>query len=200
MRAQAEQMTLPQELKDAATVILRGNHAYRGAFIRYMASLEPLPLDRFWDLLERVKVEIHQYRYGYKRSNGVEQGADEFFRKALVGDGDYTMEECYRFTATYEQVVSRLSKRLGKLFEYCGDSFGDLIDSLPLAGREFCEQKFYSEEHLHDQIAHLPAPWNKFVGGEHYVEMSLEHCAKRRMLSVVCDQLPEDTQDVDCGF
>ena len=75
-------------------------------------------------------------------------------------------------------------KRIRKLFDYIGDTFGDLTDSLPLAGKEFNAKKFQTEEQLYAEGRQALIPnWSKLIfGGENYIESTLED-AGRRMVS-----------------
>jgi hypothetical protein len=192
---------LPAALIEAGTAVLQANHAYRSAWWNFSATLEPLPVERFWELLAHLQKEIETFRFGYKRTDGVEDATAEFFRKALVGDAPYTLDECYRFYVTYQKVESKLSRRLTRLFDFHGDSFDDLLDSLPLAGHHICEElRFETEDDLRAALDTLSPQWKKFIGDENYVHMNLEKAAKRYLLSVITDQLPEGVKEISVDF
>jgi len=181
-----ERVELSAELTSAAVGVLRANHAYRQAWFGFWATVEPVKKTRFWELLKLFRAEIEQYYFGYKRTDGVEDAANEIFRKALVGDASYSMQEAYGFVKAYSKARSILDKRHAKLFDYCGDGFGDLMDSLPLAGEEFFGRKFSTEDELHNAVNELGAKWAGFINGENYIASRLEDAAKRYTLSVVC--------------
>lgn len=182
-----EKIELPAELISAAVCVHQANKDYESQWIKFWLSIRPVKKTRFWELLNLFRKEVEVFCFNYKRTNGVEDAAWEFFRKALVGQASYSAQEAYGFVKAYEKVKSILDKRHASLFDYCGDGFGDLIDSLPLAGEEFFGRKFSTESELHSAIKELSGGWAAFIEGENYVEMMLEDAAKKYTLSVARD-------------
>ncbi|MDP6717947.1 MAG: hypothetical protein QGF59_04820, partial [Pirellulaceae bacterium] len=118
--------------------------------------------------------------------NGVEQAAGEFFRKPLANDfgkaPTYSLEEAISFAKSWQGWRGRLYEPLFDVVEDRGDdAYGDLLDALPLAGRdlvgkaqagEFGNQQQFDAAVLegyggNDQLAKL------ILHGENYVAMSL---------------------------
>jgi hypothetical protein len=125
-----------------------------------LESIEPLEDGRFWDLLKHYRSEVIQYVMLYGRDT--ESAADEFFRKSTFGSMrgvDWNFDEAMAFIAAYEIKVKSLYQPLFDIVEGRGDDgYGDLLDSLPLAGRETYEKcltrKFFDNEEFEDFVKH----------------------------------------------
>lgn len=138
-----------------------------------------------------------------KRSDGVARAADEFFRKPYVGhfhDGNgqmlsrYSFDEALQFARTWGEIVDRLYPALFSVVTgRSDDTFGDLIDSLPLLGRELVEQtvdgRFTKMSQLLRAISvkcqdvDLPAAF--VVEGENYFAASLYEAARDYFVALV---------------
>jgi hypothetical protein len=174
----------PAELISAAVEVNRADKAYFEQWCRFWATVKPIGKSRFWELLKLFRNEIEVYCFNYKRTNGVEDAAWEFFRKVLTGQASYSAQEAYGFVKAYEKIKSLLDKKHAALSDYCGDGFGDLMDSLPLAGEEFFGRRFTTESDLNCAVNELGVNWSNFIHGENYVEMMLEDAAKKYTLVV----------------
>ena len=191
------------EMFSAALALAKAEKDYETAWGQYFhafgdenALVKPLGKSRFWEMLAQFTREIECFYFGYKRTNGIEDAADELFRKAVTGESQhpighglvvqYTYEDVLRFAVTYGCVKGHIEKRIGHLFEFAGDSFADLVDSLPLAGREFYAKKFHSQAALYEAgHKHLTDKWRKLIfGGENYIESTLEKAAKKWYLTL----------------
>lgn len=188
----ASDVQLPADLVSAGNAVLTANFNYRAAWFKFFDGVKPVSKARFWALLECFRKEVEVYCFTYKRTNGVGQAAKEFFRKALVGSMSaipgcptYSIQEASGFVKAYSKALEVLERRHGKLFDYAGDSFGDLMDSLPLAGSEFFEKRFATEDELYGAIRSLEPVWSEFLFRENYVLMSLEDAAKHYVLAVI---------------
>lgn len=129
------------------------------AFRHYMEELPLLDADRFWEILEKYFRPLVIERVF--RQDAAKDAISEFFRvqsaagKVQVWDsrGGYRYEECpytfdeaIRFAKTWGHYKRALYKPLFDVVEDKGDDgYGDLLDSLPLAG-----QTIHNACHDHD--------------------------------------------------
>jgi hypothetical protein len=167
-------------------------------FWRFMYGVQSMPLNnRFWKLLDHFR-ELVKYNIDRQRGEPIADAAREFFRLALVTtpplEGDeYLMEEALQWFQGYRALKQQLGKAIAYLYEFHGDSFGDLIDSMPLGGQALCERAlktssrcrdgFLSEEEVTEGIKALPQPWSKLVGDEIYVASTLEEKGQEYLIS-----------------
>ncbi len=74
-------------IHQAARSYRAAQQQYEVAFRDYFAhEVTSLPDDRFWQLQAIFGREVIAFRFGYGRTNGIEQAARELFRKPLAGD------------------------------------------------------------------------------------------------------------------
>lgn len=170
--------------------------AFRNAWDLYWESLPLMPERRFWDLLQHFRNDVYQYRLGYKRSNGVEQAAAEFCRKALTKQGEWTVPECLLFAKTYTNIVSRLSRKYATLFEFQGDSFGDFMDALPLVGPyplgvAWSPATAQDLVHLVSAAVSDQAQFRLITRGENYLRMSLRDATRHYWLVEMLERQPD---------
>ena len=103
------------------------------------------------------------------------------------------MEEALQWMLGYQTLTHQLDKALARLYDFHGDSFGDLTDSMPLAGRAFCERAlkssaqsregFLNEEEVSEATKALPEPWRTLVNDELYVASTLQEKAQEFLIS-----------------
>jgi hypothetical protein len=178
--------------------LLRAQKAFNDAWREYFASLPLLPDDKFWYICDVFRIHIYDCRYQQKRQDGVKNAVRELYRRALTGEAsNYTLSEAICFAKTYEDVSHRLSKRYWDAVTGLGDdSYGDLMDALPLAGPGTLKwqvmetkvlyhrvQKVFDELNQHD-MARLV---NR---GENYIGMRLRDYAKHywRSATIQCER------------
>jgi hypothetical protein len=107
-------------------------------------------MDRFWELAWVLRNEVYQFRFGYGRTNGVQDAASEFFRKPYADDfgpnfrsaePTYTLDEAIQLAKTWRHVTRDLYDPLFDVVEgRSDDAYGDLLDALPLAGRDVVQK------------------------------------------------------------
>lgn len=178
-------------LHDLALAFRQAETEYNTAFRQYLSDeLSDLPDDRFWQLQPALRQEVLRFRFSHARTNGVEQAAREFFRKPLAGDFsgvEYTMEDAIRFAKTWRSVSRRLYEPLFDVVKDRGDdAYGDLLDAVPLAGREVVEKSIRREFGNHEQFDAAvlngcdgdQRPCELILRGENYVGMSLADAAR----------------------
>ena len=139
-----------QEAQLAANAVADAQTVYAEAFNAYYDTLEVLEDTRFWQIMDWYREEVKHLllrevvllneftcTLGLKRNN--RDAAHELLRKALVGHyHNFTVTEAMRFAKTYEAKVAAIYKPLFDTVEGRGDDgYDDLLDSLPLVGKEF---------------------------------------------------------------
>jgi len=103
------------------------------------------------------------------------------------------MDEALQWLQGYEALTHRLGEALADLYDFHGDSFGDLIDSMPLGGRALCDRAlrtssrcregFLSDEEVSEAIRALPEPWRGLVSDEIYVASTLQEKAQEFLIA-----------------
>mgnify|MGYP007026198128 FL=1 len=190
-----------EDLRLKAMAYREAKENYGTAFRDYFTNqVTELPEDRFWELQAVLRGEVCTFRFGYKRTNGVEQACREFFRKPVADDfgryASYSLEEAISFAKSWQGWRGRLYQPLFDVVEDRGDdAYGDLLDSLPLAGsdlvgnalaREFGNQQQLDAGVLegcggNEQLAKL------ILHGENYVAMALADAAQEHYATNVED-------------
>ena len=181
-------------LKQKAVAHREALAAYETAFREYFDNqVAELPAERFWALQSVLCHEVLRFHFGYGRSNGIEQAAEEFFRKPAARDYrdslEYTLEEAIQFAKTWREWRQRLYGPLFDVVQNRGDdAYGDLLDALPLAGREVVEEamagEFANEPQLEAAVL-VGCDGNQrlvklILHGENYIGMFLAEAACQR--------------------
>jgi hypothetical protein len=184
-------------VNEAASQFRVAQENYDKSFRAYFANeVTSLPDDRFWQLQSVFVGEVASFRFGYGRTNGVEQAARELFRKPLASDFNgrgnrdvprYSMHEAIQFAKSWRELTRRLYQPLFDVIEdRSDDAYGDLLDALPLAGRdvvqkllgrEFANQDQF-EQTVRDACKECPQMAELTLRGENYVGMSLMDAAR----------------------
>lgn len=164
-------------------------------------EVKPCDDETGWKILDAFRHEVGYYYFDLRRYDvGIEHAAWELFRKCLTGECNHTIGEILQFVEWYGVLTSRISKAFRDLsLDRGDDSFGDLTDSLPLAGRKIVErclatdprsgkpkrEGFLEAKELYEAIkSDLSEDWYKLIcEGENYVEMALSDSAKKAVLN-----------------
>lgn len=198
-------------LRQAAITHLESQAHYHDAFRDYFANqVTRLPIDRFWELQRVFRHDVCRYRFGYDRTNGVEQAARELFRKPYANDftsygetvPEYSVEEAVQFAKTWSELKSRLYARLFDVVDGRGDdAYGDLLDALPLAGREVVRKsvdgEFASNELFEQAVAEACQECQGLaeliLHGENYCYSHLHDAARDYLALHLQESCPEET-------
>jgi hypothetical protein len=180
------------ELHDLAKAYLLAKSAFNRAYVRYWeAEVQPCPDETGWKLLSAFRREVETFRFKYGRTDqGIQQAAWEILRLELVDKADYGFEDVVGFAKWYRRLKGKIDQAIGHLYDYHGDSFGDLVDSYPLAGLDLIERAlathpqsnrprrdgYLDAKELSDVILEALGPqWHKLIcNGENYIESALE--------------------------
>ena len=189
---------------------LRATVDFNQAWPAFWEHLPVLKNKRFRELLPLFIREVHDFCLSYRRSDGIDSAAGEFFRKTITTESQplgYCFDDALLFAKTYSKVKRRLASSLGRLFDFHGDSFEDCIDSLPLAGPAFLKWlktahvDFKSDEDVKNALREFsekncgeysPKLMRNLLLGENYVESALRNHAESCWLYVVSAQLRTD--------
>lgn len=195
----------------AAIARNKANEEYKSAFRAEMRSLKPMTDE---DFLATMDVFIDCMVDARKHKRDVESAVDHL-RAGCVFDLNWGCEapdvfaDCSepvrwelmaRFVKRYEILKATLSKKLWELpgLSRGDDSYGDLIDSLPLAGRAVMDGIFKDDIANYKQLEKALAdnPLKDFIlHGENYIEMALERMLEKAFLSVARDMEDDDEED-----
>lgn len=191
------------DARENALLFSKAKSSYHKSFQQLLRSIKPLSDDRFWELLKHYRNEVIQYVICYKK--GSDSAACEFFRKSTFeqasGRIDWTFEEALAFIVTYELKAKALYQPLFDTVTGRGDDgYGDLLDSLLLAGRETFDKcmakKFFDNEEFEDfvknavynivstttkvDVSKITIPFQKHIlNGENYNQMFLREQAEK---------------------
>jgi rubrerythrin len=126
--------------------------AFSRSMIRLEASLELLSDDEFWNMLPRYRKAVLSSIVGGRDT----EASAHNFSCGMELRGEQKAAIYMRFAKTYENISARLYKPLFETVERGDDGYGDLLDSLPLAGRAFHEKAatgyFGNEEALAEGV------------------------------------------------
>lgn len=137
----------------------------------YINSIAPMGDDEFWSLAPTLLQQVSRLRDS-------DRGCDEFSRSMIFMGGDEmaNWEKVAAFSKTYAKVSANLSRHLFESdLDRGDDSFSDLCDSLPLAGRDVYDlimaKERWSTSALENTVG---AAHRKFIcHGENYIRMFL---------------------------
>jgi hypothetical protein len=204
------------KLLEAAKAKLEANKTYHKAIRREMGAFEPLGDSEFLAgldcLIEKVTKDrkrgvesiMHNLMCSWVYGTGFSDAPDGWpaqpdrsaFRMDDEQDKGKLMLACWeqsvRFRNHYEQLTGKLSKMLWEMpgLERGDDGYGDLIDSLPLAGRAVLDGLFREEIVSFKQLEKALAdnPLKDFIlNGENYIQMKLTEALEQAYLSVARD-------------
>jgi hypothetical protein len=198
------------DIIEKARAQFAANEAYEAAFRAHMHTFKPLDTETFWVVLDSLKDNLVS---GLKAGRKVESEVHNLmctfvhgsYRVAPIKDWPEDKmgrwENMVRFLRCYELVSHNLSIKMDRMpgLERGDDGYGDLMDSLPLAGREIVRAITEDEIANYKQLekALVEHPLKKFVlGGENYVRMALEEKLKEQFPSIVkCMELEGEDRE-----
>jgi hypothetical protein len=191
------------DIKGSAREYLLAAAKFDRNWLSFWRDVEPLPDDRFLELLPLLRVEVEKFRFRHKRTDGVRDAAREFCRKAVTKENEdrYSPEDGLRFAKAYERMKGRLARALDRVVEGLGDdSYSDLCDSLPLAGESIIQRAlathpksgrprregFLDHQEVEDAVRELGQGWHGFIwNGENYICDALKRATRHYWLYLV---------------
>lgn len=169
---------------------------YEGAFDRWSQSVPTLDTEHFWREIDRIRSI-----WSERDSNDSEWTADEYLRQAAV-EGEERLAAAVHFCVSYRRYVESLRSRCEHItdgWERGDDGFGDLMDSLPMAGEsvyvrvkggDFWDEDGDDTVNLDDLESSVksaaPKVAERIINGENYWASTLEKAAQDRLKFVLC--------------
>lgn len=136
-----QRVFVPTELGGLAKDLLIARASFNRAYRRWLDGVEPCTDESGWKVLEVLRVKVAAFCFTFGRyEQGVKSATWEIFRLQLIDRADYGFEDLIGFVKWYRMLRNRIEEAIGHLYDFHGDSFGDLIDSYPLAGQELVER------------------------------------------------------------
>jgi len=190
-------------LKELAKARREANDAYGKAFRKEVQSLKPMDTAEFWEVIPALTARVTKDRdvdaaMHNLMCNAVYQSYGECPTPFEDLSQPIAWELMVRFFNKYEEVKSTLSKKCQELrgLERGDDGYGDLMDSLPLAGEDVVNGLMSDDIATYKQLesAITSSALKKLVlHGENYICMKLEETLQKAYLSVSRDE--EDDED-----
>jgi len=156
-------------------------------FIRTVEKeLGPMDDDNFWRYVDQLKELMERYKRYKAGRNTVKDACHELFRKAVVHHGNDAYLNCVRFSIKWEKLTREVSKML---YEHPsseglgGDSYGDMLDSFPIHGRETTEN-----------VLNGKIDKDSYYIGENYFRLHLEEAAKIYFKTYITNIQEEEEQ------
>jgi hypothetical protein len=188
------------EVPQLAKAYLLAKSAFNRAYCRFWHSeVQPCSDEIGWMVMDVFRREVEEFQFKLEREEqGINHAAWEVFRLELVGQADYRFEDAVAFVKWYGVLKNKIGRAIGHLYEFHGDSFADLVDAYPLAGRELVERALAShpkserprregyldEREVGDAVKEkLGSRWYKLIcQGENYVLQALERACRKSYL------------------
>lgn len=187
------------ELLKQARATHEVEQAYDKAFRENKWALKPLDAEAFWLIIASFQGNVES---GLRMDRRVESEAHNLMCTYVHGSyGNSTVpdwpeeklarwENMVRFLVKYEEVKATLSKKMYDMkgLERGDDGYSDLIDSMPLAGREIVSGIMVDDIANYKQLekALVDHPLKDFIlNGENYVEGALEKVLKEQLPGIL---------------
>lgn len=177
------------------------DEVYGVAFRAHLRTFKPMDTSLFWEVIEKFSENISaRLKYG----SGVKDGAHNLLCELVYGNAEEDQmaawEDMARFLACYELVTHNLSIKMADMpnLDRGDDGYGDLVDSLPLAGQKIVnaitEDDIANSKQLDKALADHPL--GKFIlEGENYICMSFEKVLLKAFVSVSREQEEEEREE-----
>jgi len=184
------------QIEECGKTFLLAKSEFNRAYYLYWHKIEPCDDVIGFRILGHFRRHVEKFSINLRRGSlGVKHAAQETYRLVITDDtDDYTWDEAFAFAKWYARLKGKISEAIANLFEFEGDSFGDLCDSLPLAGEGVVQAAlathpksekprrdgFLDEEEIYKAVkaACSPAMAKFITSGENYIGAALEQAAK----------------------
>lgn len=187
-------MEIPTNVIGLLTVKRRLDKQCSDATENLMRQAEPMEDGSFWDLLASFAKRV-------QRDDSVESACHNLMVYEVYQQEDEAgaWERVCSFFKRYCFLVRQLSEKCSDMpgLDRSDDGYGDLVDSLPLAGRKVCkgilEGKIVTYEDLSNAFDGHTKKFKSFIlDGENYIEMSLECAIKKALAVIVGRKVPQE--------
>jgi len=157
-------------------------------FMDFKRGVPPMQPEHFWHVVVRFR-EVLLDTMTHRKEGYVEAAADEFFRCAVVGGGDFAAAVHFALSwSHYTRKAYAACEKARFSFDRGDDSFGDLMDALPLMGQtlnlKLCLGSVESLAEFNEIVAATCDEAGRVLEqvvlrGENYFAMSLEDAAQK---------------------
>lgn len=186
------------KLRELAKPYMTAKAEWNKAWCETYAAHPPCTKVKFYKILPLFREAIESFVFKLRRSNGVEQAADEMYRRVLTGETTWAFDDLIGFSKYYEKLDNALYQPLFDVVTGRGDDgYSDLLDSLPLADERIVDRclasgkksrtprdGYLTNAEFEADLKTLGDKWYEFIAdGENYVVSSLERAAANRWLS-----------------
>lgn len=193
------------EILKQADELRKAEGQYEKAFYHWAQTVPTLAPEHFWRGIDTLRTIWGECKFDPERA------ANEYLRIASI-EGQEQLAAAIHFCVSYRRYAEGMSgacEHLTEGWERGDDSFGDLMDSLPMAGEQvYVEIKrgdFFSEDEDGNETVNiddlerrvrlenfkdlrLVRAADKILHGENYWASTLEQAATERMKSILCLQ------------
>lgn len=184
------------EILKQADELRKAEGQYETAFDHWAQTVPTLAPEHFWK-------EVQSLRLIWSRSLDAERAANEYLRIAAV-EGEEQLAAAVHFCVSYRRYAEGMRGACEHItlgWERGDDGFGDLMDSLPMAGEQvYVEVKsgdFFGDDDEGNEIVYIgelenrvreivPDVADRIIHGENYWASTLEQAAAERMKSIIC--------------
>lgn len=184
------------EILKQADDLRKSEGQYETAFDHWARSVPSLSPKHFWPEVDRLRLIWEQ------EGHDSERAAEEYLRLAAC-EGEEKLAAAVHFAVSYRRYsesVRGACEHIVQGWDRGDDGFGDLMDSLPMAGEEVYTRvksgEFFDEDEDEDDIVNIddleqciresvPKSGDQIVHGEHYWASTLERAAAERMKFVL---------------
>jgi len=157
-------------------------------FMDWSRGIPPLAPEHFWPMVDEFR-EVLIYTMQHRKEGYVEAAADEFMRRTVVNSGDLAAAVHFALSWThYKGKAYAAGDKMGFSFDRGDDSYGDLMDAVPLLGQSFNERmelgKFDTLREFNEQVDATcnvagRCLRNEVLFGENYFSMCLQDAAQK---------------------
>ena len=136
---------------------------YEKAFRTFQNGVPPLSPEHFWPMADVFrKVVLLTMIHGRERIG--EAAADEFMRRAAIGELPWSVSAAVHFCLSYRHYADLAHAGGDKCkfgFDRGDDGYGDLMDAVVILGRDFNRQlyagRFYDLSDFHEAVRQVSA-------------------------------------------
>jgi len=183
------------EILKQADELRKAEGRYDTAFDHWAQTVPTLAPEYFWRVIGTLRTIWEECKFDPERA------ADEYLRRASIA-GENELAAAIHFCVSYRRYAEGMRgacEHITQGWERGDDSFGDLMDSLPMAGEQvYVEVKsgdFFGYNGMDDIVLindlesrvgeAVPNAADKILHGENYWASTLEQAAQERMKTIL---------------
>jgi len=178
---------LTGDIMGQAHAFLEARQRWEAEFRDWLFGVPPLAPEHFWPMVDEFREVVIQ-TMTYSKESVAEKAADEFMRKPARGRERSAAIHFALSWSHYKNKAYVAGDKLGFSFGRGDDSYGDLMDAVPLLGQEFSRKLetgwFGNLREFNEKVDATCDVAGRVLKdvvlhGENYFAMSLEEAARR---------------------